>query len=210
MKYDYLLKWKFKWVAGNRHLSSAESENNAAIVAQMFLDMNMSMNACAAILGNMQGESGINPAIWENLGNPVPRGEDENGDTIYATGEELGYGLVQWTPGSKYLDWARALGAENNYNYEPYRIFYEMENNMQWIPTTAYPITFSDFWKSNLPVNYLTYAFMHNYERPADLNHPDRIQYAEYYLNSIVKRTMRTGIRNLLIAYKRRKKFLCR
>ena len=208
MKYDYLLKWKFNWIAGNRHLTATETENNAKIVAQMLLDMNMSMNACAAVMGNMQGESGINPGIWENLGNPVPRGTDENGDTIWATGEELGYGLVQWTPGSKYLDWVRGMGVEGNYNYQPYRLYWEMENKQQWIPTTAFPLSFADFWVSNMPIEYLTNAFIRNYERPASVDHPDRIQYAQHWLDSVVKRTMRTSVRNLLIAKRKERGFL--
>lgn len=43
----------------------------------------------AGILGNIQSESGLNPDIWSGDG---------------------GYGLVQWTPGSKLIDWCDSLG----------------------------------------------------------------------------------------------------
>lgn len=54
-----------------------------------------SKTAVAGLLGNMQSESGIIADRWESdiVGNMSG-----------------GYGLVQWTPASKYINWANANG----------------------------------------------------------------------------------------------------
>lgn len=59
------------------------------------------------------------------------------------------------------------------------RIIYELENNIQWIPTTNYNYSFEEFSKSlDTPYN-LGMAFLYNYERPADQNQPQRGTQAE-------------------------------
>ena len=49
-------------------------------------------NAVSAILGNMQSESSINPGRWQS-------------DRVGGNPEGHGYGLVQWTPYTKYTNW---------------------------------------------------------------------------------------------------------
>lgn len=125
-------------------------------------------NAICGMLGNMQTESTINPSIWQSL--------IENN----LVG---GYGLVQWTPATKYIDWAVA----NNLNYSAMdsnlkRIDYEVENNIQFAHPT---MTFQEFTVStdtpyNLAILFLTY-----YERPADPNQPARGTQAEYWWNTL-------------------------
>ena len=67
------------WISGNRYLSISEMQNNVDILHYFFRSAGWTDNAIAAMLGNMQSESTINPGIWENL-------EPYSG----------GYGLVQW------------------------------------------------------------------------------------------------------------------
>lgn len=141
-------------IGGNRYLTQSEMENNAKYIWWWFQKKGWTLNACAALLGNMQAESTINPGIWQNL---------DEGNT------SLGFGLVQWTPATKLIEWAE----QNGYTYSKMdtqllRINYEIANGLQWIQTTAYPITFNEFAKSTATVGYLARAFLLNYERPAD------------------------------------------
>ena len=54
-------------------------QNNAVLLWSYFKAQGWTLNAVAAMLGNMQSESTINPGIWEGL------------DPFVG-----GYGLVQW------------------------------------------------------------------------------------------------------------------
>lgn len=147
--------------SANRYLSRAEMEGNAAIIAAYFLGNGWTLSAVAAMLGNMESESTINPGIYEDL--------DDTSTTN-------GFGLVQWTPNTKYKEWADANG------YTDYgdilaqcaRIKYELENGLQWIPTETYPLTFAEFSTSLTSPEELAQAFLYNYERPASLDQPNR------------------------------------
>lgn len=150
-----------KWISKNDYLTNPEILHNAKIAATAFTMYGMSPNAIYATLGNMQAESGINPGIWENL-------ESFNG----------GYGLVQWTPFTKYANWW-GMGWENNGDAQIKRIVYELENDLQWSISDEYPMTFKEYWKSDKSPEYLAYVFLYNYERPADLEQPKRAEYAK-------------------------------
>ena len=94
------------WVAGNYYLSESEMKNNAEMFYDRMRGYGFSLNAIAGILGNVQYESSINPGIWESL-DPY----------------EGGYGLVQWTPYTKYSEWAGS-GWQNNGDKQCERISY--------------------------------------------------------------------------------------
>lgn len=149
---------------GNRFLTREEMTVNAKYVYRYLSKRGWTLNAICAMLGNMETESTINPGIWQNL---------DEGNTA------LGYGLVQWTPATKYLDWC----AENGLDDEDLltaliRIEYELENRLQWIKTDAYPLNFADFKTSEEDISYLANAFLVNYERPADQEQPARASQA--------------------------------
>ena len=137
------------WVSGNRYLSQAEMENNAQMFYSRMSAYGFSLNAIAGMLGNIQTESGINPGIWESL-DPY----------------EGGYGLVQWTPYTKYSEWAGSNWLDNG-DKECERILFEFANGIQYYPTESYPISASQFMTSNLSPEDLASAFLYNYERPA-------------------------------------------
>ena len=59
------------------------------------------------------------------------------------------------------------------------RIEYELENGIQYYPTSAYPETFKEFKVSTKDPYYLGMAFLANYERPAVANQPKRGQQAQ-------------------------------
>lgn len=146
-----------QWVSGNRYLTQTEMENNVSILTLKFLGWGWTHEAIAGMVGNMQTESSVNPGIWENL-DAVAKG---------------GYGLVQWTPYTKYSEWAGA-GWENNGDKECERIQWELENGAQWASTDKYPMSFGAFVTSKESPDILADVWLYNYERPADLNQPAR------------------------------------
>lgn len=135
-----------------RWLSENESLQNAQLVVNHFSASDWSKEALSALLGNMRHESSINPNLYE-FG--------------YDWSEDRGFGLVQWTPRSKYWDWAVANNLPpRNGDSQLARIDYEVDNNIQWIATTDYPMSFEQFRQSTQNVDTLTQAFTWNYERP--------------------------------------------
>jgi hypothetical protein len=145
-------------------------QNNADIMYAFFTAQGWTVNAIAAMFGNMQTESTLNPGIWENL------------DPFVG-----GYGLVQWTPYTHYSEWA-GDGWQDNGQKEMERIQYELENHLQWISTSLYPMTFREFSQSDKPPAYLAQAFLYNYERPAVKPQPARSRQAEYWYEYLAGR----------------------
>lgn len=152
-----------EWIYGNRYLTMDEMKHNALLVYNLLSAGGFSVNAVAAILGNAQTESSINPGVWQNF-KPF----------------KGGYGLVQWTPYTNYSEWAGA-DWENNGSKQCARIIYEFENGEQYYPTKAYPLTASQFKTSDKSPAYLATAFLYNYERPANKNQPQRRTQAEFW-----------------------------
>lgn len=145
------------WISDyQRWLSEAESLNNAQLVANFFKGTDWVKESIAAMLGNMRHESSINPNMYEYG---------------YDWSEDRGFGLVQWTPRSKYWNWALSMGLDPySGNSQLARINYEVENNIQWIAKADNfnYLTFAEF-RSNargLTVEQLTEAFTWGYERP--------------------------------------------
>ena len=134
----------------SNYLTYNQMKVNAKYIYECLKDKGWSLNAVAGMLGNMQRESTLNPGIWQN---------NDVGNT---TG---GYGLVQWTPATKYIDWllpgSDASTMDNNIS----RILYELENNLQWISTEAYPMSFKEFTTSTERPEDLASVFLYNYER---------------------------------------------
>jgi hypothetical protein len=144
------------WIAGYQvWLTEEQSLNNAQMVVNHFANTDWTKESLSAMCGNMRHESSINPDMYEY-------GYDWTADR--------GYGLVQWTPRSKYWDWATENSLpQREGNSQLARIDYEVENNIQWIPRSDYEnMTFAEFRTNagNWTVDYLTEAFTWGYERP--------------------------------------------
>ena len=145
-------------------LSEAQSLENAQLIANHFKGSDWSKEAVSALVGNMRHESSVNPNMYEY-------GKE--------WADDWGFGLVQWTPRSKYWNWAEARGlAPRSGDSQLDRIDYEVENNIQWVAnghanrygySDKYDFSFSDFRTNaqSLSVEQLTEAFMWNYEGPA-------------------------------------------
>lgn len=150
-------------------LTLEQMQVNARYIHKYFGDMGASTSAICGMLGNFQVESTINPGRWQN---------DDVGNT------SLGYGLVQWTPGSKYINWARQYDinedpSKMDVNLE--RIEYEIQKGEQYYPTDEYPETFNEFMQSTKSPGYLAKAFLYNYERAGVEKVDLRVEYANYW-----------------------------
>lgn len=161
------------WIDGYQvWLSESQSRNNAQLVINHFANTDWTGEALSALCGNMRHESSINPNMYEYG---------------YDWSANRGYGLVQWTPRSKYWDWAVARGlTPEDGDSQLARIDYEVENNIQWIPIARYNyMTFAEFRSNagNWSVEYLTEAFTWSYERPnataGENSMPDRVAFAQ-------------------------------
>ena len=155
------------WISGNYYLNISQMQNNVDILYPFFSSAGWTDNAIAGMLGNMQTESTINPGIWESL-------EEYGG----------GYGIVQWTPYTNYSNWAGDNWQKNG-QLEMERIIYELENNLQWINTSLYPMSFSEFVKSEETPAYLAQVWLYNYERPQVKPQPARSKHATYWYEYI-------------------------
>lgn len=158
------------FVGGNYYLSAAEKHNNARAFAERMRAYGYTFNAICGMLGNIESESGINPGIWQGL-------REYDG----------GYGLVQWTPYTKYSIWMEDNypGEEwlNNGDRECERIDWERINGVQFFPSTEYPMTFDEFRLSTDTPETLAAVFLYNYERPEDPQPFIRQEQARYWYN---------------------------
>lgn len=151
-------------------LSEEESLSNAENVFIYFANSDWSKESLSAMVGNMRIESSVNPNMYEFR---------------YNWEDDRGFGLVQWTPRSKYWNWALARGyteAEiRNGDAQLDRIQWEIEDNgstyTAWIPNghavrygkeSKYDFSFKDFRTNvhGLSIEELTEAFIWNYEGP--------------------------------------------
>lgn len=166
------------WIAPYQlWLPESSSLKNAQLVANHFGNTDWTPAAISALCGNMRHESSINPDMYEYG---------------YDWSQNRGYGLVQWTPRSKYWDWAVARGLDpRNGNSQLARIDYEVEENIQWYATDEYPISFAEFRANSggWSIAYLTQAFTWCYERPnrqaGEESTPSRIAFAEKCYNQL-------------------------
>lgn len=160
-----------EWVGSNTYLNTAQQTQNAQYIMNAMLATGWSKEAVAGILGNMQTESTINPGLWESM---------------QAGNMSAGYGLVQWTPASKYINWAQSSGLQYEHiDSQIARINYEIANGIQWISTSSYPMSFQQFKISTESPEYLAQAFIKNYERPANSNQPIRSTQARHWYDTL-------------------------
>lgn len=143
----------------SRHLTNTEMTVNAKYIYSYLINKGWTKNAIAGILGNMQSESSMNPARWQsdNIGN--------------ISG---GYGLVQWTPATKFIDWCTARGLNRlSMDSALKRILEEVATDTQWGANAVKgspPYNFVGFTHSTESAYTLAVNFLWYYERPASQN----------------------------------------
>ena len=81
------------WIASDVYLNQQYRDENARLIAYYLMNLGWTREAVAGILGNMDVESTMNPALIEGRGyHTLP---DNN--TVLAITTQTGVGLVQWT-----------------------------------------------------------------------------------------------------------------
>ena len=156
--------------SGGGGSSQPKSKTAAATeIYKFFKGKGWSKNAICGLLGNIEVETAytFNP-------------------DIHAYNGDGGYGLLQWTPGSKLRDWAQNHGLNfKTINTQCRRIQYEYENGIQYYTSNYCSLTFRQYIKSNNSPASLAECFMHNYERPnlKYANIPTRRQKATDWCN---------------------------
>lgn len=157
------------------NFTEAQKQNNVNIIASYFRARGWTDNAIAALCGNMEIESYLNPA------------QSELGSGLYDT--SYGFGLVQWTGASRidFVSWA-GVDWETDYNKQLERIIYEMNGGyVQWIPVAAYGyMSFVQFSQSTATPEYLAMAFEYSYERGTPLQ-ADREAAARKWYNYLIE-----------------------
>lgn len=171
--------WLAYWTNGSSAAGWTKDQRsqNVDIMYSYFKSQGWGIAPLAAMLGNMEYESWLNPAQWET------------GIPIQTTG---GFGLVQWTPYTKFSTWAGGAW-QSDYDLQMERIQYELQNGLQWIATAAYPFSFYDFSKmtiQDMSIEDLTKAFEYCYERGTWNN--QRVVNAEYWYKYLKKKELRS------------------
>ena len=153
------------------NISVEEMKPNAQYICQYLSAHGWTLNAIAGILGNIQVESKMSPCAWQGTieGSIIKADGTHELNMEILSGRSPGYGLVQWTPYSKYISWC----IDNKLDYwdidsQLQRICWEVENSEQWQvrESKGYNITFKDFISSNRDAYWLAGAFAFCYERP--------------------------------------------
>lgn len=146
-------------------LTSDEITSNGMRLAQLLYNMGWTENCIAGILGNVHGESGMNPGSTEQ---PRPWGDYlPDNDEVLQTSYLRGMGFTQWTPGrTKLVQWADDLDLLwYDGNTQVKRLKWECDNGeqmggWQWfIHNTGDPADLAEY-------------FLRQYERPS----PEQIE----------------------------------
>ncbi|MHC5375381.1 phage tail tip lysozyme [Enterococcus sp. LJL120] len=141
-------------------------EQTAKEIWDYLTNRGWSKESTAGVLGNMQSESGIIADRWE-------------GDRI--GNMSGGYGLVQWTPATKYINWANGRGLPYKaVSSQCERLIWEVANNEQFYHPS---MSFKQFTQSTQSPETLADIFIRYYERPANPNQPIRQTQARYWYN---------------------------
>ncbi len=159
--------------SSNAYPTSAQMQNNAQYIFNFLTSFpyNWTAQSVCAMLGNMQTESQINPGVWQNLNSQNTSG---------------GFGLVQWTPSTTLTNWANSLNLDPKSMYTQLRrIIYELENGLQFYPSSYSSMTFKQFIASTDTPENLAYVWLNNYERPANRDQPARQTQARNWFNTL-------------------------
>lgn len=166
---------------GGYATSDSEAQDNAIMAYSVLSQQGWTLNAIAGLLGNIQYESGFNPWRWE-------------GDVIQSQYGTSGYGLVQFTPATKYIGDSRAVvlngyapnttDLTGNPNDGTAQLLF-VDAYADYYATTAYNISYADFKISTQTPEWLASAWLYNYERPANPTGSEatRRSYARYWFD---------------------------
>ena len=160
-------------ISSNKYLTQKEMQENVNEIYTYLNKKGWTINAIAGLLGNIQRESTINPGLWQSF---------KEGDY------SVGFGFVQWTPATKYTNWATANGYEIGDGIgQLYWIDQLTESSGEWLPVAPYKLTWAQFKTSTETPEYLASAYLKNFERAGTEKEDERKQNARAwydYINS--------------------------
>lgn len=183
------LPTQYSWHAkttGPYDKTDIEAQENAALIYQTLSAYGWTISAVSGLLGNIGYESSYNPWRWQN---DVVISSTDSYNIDISTAH--GYGLVQFTPASKYV-WN--MSAQSMQNFSPNfsdvtgtpedgRAQCEFINGYaDYYSTTAWPQTYAEFkgWTGS-PEDAAS-IWIHNYERPGSYaTEPGRRQLARWW-----------------------------
>lgn len=137
-------------------LTNLQMESNVTVMHNITSNLypSWTSEALAALCGNAQSEGALNPNQWQYGLNKSRSG---------------GYGLWQWTPATKFLNWCAERGyPQNDILHQLERLEFERSTGIQYYATSKYNFSFTEFLTGSHTVDELARAWLYNYERPAD------------------------------------------
>lgn len=178
-------------------LTAEQRRHNASNIFYFFkLNYDWKTDAIAAVVGNMEAESGLSPT------------QVQGGASVITP--STGLGLVQWTPSTKLTEWASGAGKDWRSGYTqlqrmiveylapsgtPDHEWYAAQSGGYDYRGCYYYSTFAhrenDDFDAPMDVNYKAGAFVVNYLRPASPSIPTRQSMArswEAYFNTLPPR----------------------
>ena len=143
-------------------LTNDEKQQNGMRLAQNLYNFGWTENSIAGILGNVEGESGLNPGCMEadvtRIWTTLPDNED-----VLQSNYTRGMGLTQWTPGrDKIVQFAEDTGRIwYDGMTQVFRLKYEHDNHIQMANWDWFVASEGD------PADLAEY-FLRQYERPSE------------------------------------------
>ncbi len=176
---DYLVWHDDVCKSGNKGGSALPGNNNAEKAYNFLVAHGYEPHQAAGIVGNMILESGVGPERLQNTSLNTRTPADQVGD------KNTGWGIVQWTPGSKYIK--AATGDPNSLDTQlNYLVANDGLNGGASAPEVA-----AQKVREAGDVDSATQAFGQYYEAPADLGASIAIrkQYAQAIYEQATKGT---------------------
>ena len=166
-----VIQYNGYWIASDVYLTQDKRDENARLIWAYLTGLGWSETAVAGILGNMDVESSMNPALIEGRGyHNLP---DNN--TVLAITTATGVGLVQWTgttttppAGQKLASFAIRYN-KNWYDGELqcFRLERECDENLQFEPGTVDGVYYDwqTYISSTETAEQLAKVWQNRYER---------------------------------------------
>ena len=157
-------------IVESRPLTQTEMLGNAQEFINYFLQRGYSENAVKGMITNVGWETTVNPGRWQSeiVGN------------FYG-----GFGLVQWTPATNYIDWATSQGFERT-NPTGQMIWIDtLTGQGQWIPTSTYNLSWDEYKTTTQSPEWCVEAFMYCFERPGIPHLDKRLEMLTLFENNL-------------------------
>ena len=175
------------WISTDTYLTQTHRDSNSQLIYNYLNNLGWTKNAIAGILGNMDVESSVNPALIENRNYHTLI--DNN--TCLNIPNTLGVGLVQWTGDGSTPPIGQKLASfaiRNNKNWydgelQCYRLEREYQTNIQFVPATVDGVywTWNDYVYSTDTPETLAKVWQQCYERGGSDTHTRQTKARYYY-----------------------------